>query len=61
MILSISSIELRKRKARFDSKFLKIEKRYNKTDFSTIMIAYSFFLSYGTLIVHIGSKMAAQQ
>ena len=34
-ILSISSIELRKWKPRFDSKCLKIEKRYNKTYFST--------------------------
>ena len=29
-----SLIELRKRKPGFDSKFLQIEKRYNKSDFS---------------------------
>ena len=27
-------IELRKKKPEFDSNFIKIEKRYNKTDFS---------------------------
>ena len=34
-VLSISSIESDKRKPWFDSKILKIEKRYNKTDCST--------------------------
>ena len=45
-----------KRKPRFDSKFLKIEKRYNKIDFSIIIL-----LSYGTLFIHIWLWMAAQQ
>ena len=34
-VLSVSSIKLHRRKPRFDSKFLKTEKRYDRTDFST--------------------------
>ena len=43
--------EFKKRKPGFDSKFLKIEKRYSQTGFQC-MIAVIILLSFGTVIVH---------
>ena len=45
----IYSVSYKKRKPEFDSKFLKIKKIYNKTDFSAWQHDYSTFIWY---IVH---------